>query len=237
MERYNNEQIRITNINQRRLARMRKARLRRNRNIAIAVASVGIILTLIGLPHKEEAPHVMPEDYVQIYIREDVEHGDTLTEIAERYYDDDVYDSYYGNINNYIDSIADTNDIYKDRITPYQSLTIPVFVGEENIYLTQIAELEEQIKNLPKWVNYTVEVGDTILGLAYRGAGSTNEAYSIKDDIMAKNGLKNSNIRVGQVIQIVNPQIGELKAEIVILKEKLHDSAKVDQAEEDVKIH
>ncbi len=237
MEKYNDGQIRITNINQRAIARRKRRRIqRRNRFIAI-VAGLGILLSVHSCSKKEEPPHIMPEDYVQIYISDDVEYGDTLTSIAGLYYDDEVYDSYYGNMINYIDAIAEVNGINKNRINPYQSLTIPVFVGEENIYLTEIAQLEEAIKNLPRWVNHTVEYGDAILALAYLGAGNTNEAYSIKDEIIAKNGLKNSIIVEGMEIQIVNPEIGKLKVEIERLKELLHESAKVNAPEESEKVH
>lgn len=227
---------RITSVNQRRLARRERRRIqRRNRFIAILSAGIltgSLVLALANKIESSKPPLVMPEDYVQITVRENVERGDTLTGIATRYYDPEVYDSYYGSVNNYVDAIADTNDIYKDHINPYQTLTVPVFVEEENIYLMQINKLEDQIKSLPVWVDYTVEYGDTVLALAYKGAGTTNEAYEIKDRIIAKNGLNNSILRDGMVIQIVNPEIGTLKAEIARLKDLLQESAQVEPTTE-----
>lgn len=231
MEEIRSNQGRIANVNKRQLERRRRKQLQRRKKVlVISAAGILTVATLFGIHkfNKNDFERVMPEGYMQIYTTEQVERNDTLTSIAEEYYDDDIYDSYYENINDYVEEIADINNISNpNRIDPYTTVIIPALTEENNIYMEQIEAIDAQIDQLPKWVDYEVQAGDTILGLSYLGAGNTDEAYSIQYSIMDRNDLDNSTIVIGQRIQIVNPEIGALKKEREILREKLHESLKV----------
>ena len=224
------ERIRLKKLNQARLRRKERRRIqRRNRFIAIAAASVISVGAITGLfSHgKEPFNPVMPEGYQQVYASYQVERGDTIYDIAKEYYDAELYDSYYESFNDYVDDIKELNNAKGGHITPYQSLQIPALINEDNIFLAQINAKRTELEQLPEWVEYVVEPGDSILGLAYLGAGNTNEAYAIKDQIMRKNNLSNSFLRDGTTIYIVNPERGKLKVEIEQLKEKLEESLKL----------
>ena len=82
--------------------------------------------------------------------------------------------------------------------------------------------MNESLKNLDRWVQYEVNYGDTILSLAYYGAGDTNEAYILKDEISKRNG--GNDIYAGQTISIINPEIGAIKKEIKRYEELLNKS-------------
>lgn len=227
-----NNKVRIIKINENRLRdklfKVYKKGLATGTAIGLTIGIAATALVASQIPHKVP---IIPEGYYQAYTTEQVERNDTLSEIASEYYDPDIYGSYFDNFNDYVETIASVNQINKNNITPYTNIIIPVFIEEDNIYRQQIAAKEQQIRELDRWVEYTPHAGDTILGLAYLGAGDSNEAYSIKNEIMNKNGLTNSIIRNDRTYLIVNPEIGKLKKEIFGLKEKLRDSLKVHQEE------
>lgn len=232
MEERKNANTQIRTINYKKLAYQRKLKIFKLK-VALTVTSIGCLASLAAFGshvyNENKFEPTIPDGYYQTYMSTDVERGDTLTSIASLYFDEELYGDTYKDLNDYIDSIAKTNHVSKNHINPYQSLNIPVLVAEDNIYVQQINSLEKQIAELDRWVPYTVQAGDTLLALAYQGAGTTNEAYELQDEIRSKNDLDSSTIIWGDEIKIINPEIGRLKKEVVNLKEKLHESLQVEQ--------
>lgn len=169
---------------------------------------------------------IIPNGYIKINTTEKVQKDDTLTSIAKKYYNEDIYPLYYRSLDNYIDEIAKINNVNKNNITPFQELIIPAIIPQNNIYLERIETLNQQIKSLPVWIPYNIQVGDTISSLAYKGAGDIDDAYTISNEIIKYNNISDTNISAGNTINIINPQIGDLKKEIFQLKRSLNDSLK-----------
>lgn len=215
----------INNINKRKVSN--KAKIVKRNRFLLAIGLTFALTNLINKANTSNNEKVMPTGYMEIYTIETVDNGEQLEDIAEQYYIDELYSSYYHSIDNYIDKISEINgSINKNNLTPYQDLIIPTLVEQNNIYIHQINVLKNQITELEKWVPHTIEYGDTILSLAFQGAGDTNEAYSIQYDILEKNKLNSADIYVDNTIYIVNPQIGELKKEISYLEKQLNASLK-----------
>lgn len=220
-----NNNLRVNNINYKKLQR-------KNNNKKLFKVNC-FTLALITSPaidkiklNSNEYKKNMPSGYIQIYTTEQVEKNDTLTTIAQKYYNDDIYSSYYQSLDNYTEEIAKTNNITKNNITPFQDLTIPTLIPRNNIYLERIEALNQQIKKLQVWTPYQIQEGDTIQSLAYKGAGDIDEAYTVSKDIIQYNNMSNTNIHSGDTIYIVNPHIGHLKKEIYQLKRSLNNSLK-----------
>ena len=229
------ERRRNMRINKRRLEQERKMKLQKiKRGVVTVVLGASMLAGIVGYTNAHKFEPVQPQGYETIYTVEQVDYNESLWDIAEYYYDQDVYGQYYRDIRDFIDEIKKVNNLHGNTITPYQSLIIPCFVDENNIYLSQISSLEKQIKELPRYVEYEVQFGDTILGLAYLGAGDTNEAYEIKQEIQSVNGLSSSIIVQGTTIKIVNPEIGNLKKQIAQYQEKLNASLKVNIEQEEI---
>lgn len=233
----NNNRLRIDNINYPKIKNKRKKYKLRKVNCFILLATSALIIgTGMARPNVKEYPTSIPTGYVQIYTTEQVEKNDTLTTIAEKYYNKDIYSAYYRSLDDYIEEIAKTNNISKNNITPFQSLTIPALTTQNNIYLERIESINKQINTLDVWVEYQIKAGDTISSLAYKGAGDDDEAYTIVKRIMDYNKMNNANIYAGDTIYIINPEIGDLKKEIFQLKESLNESLKTND-DDLTKIH
>lgn len=225
MNNIRNDKIRINNINHIRLKnKKRKNKLFRINcfSLALMTSLVMPITTLDTSNHKKN----IPIGYIKIDTTEKVQKDDTLVAIAKKYYNDDIYPLYYQSLDNYIDEIAKINNVNRNNITPFQELIIPVIIAQNNIYLERIETINKQIKKLPLWIAYNIQVGDTISSLAYKGAGDIDEAYTISNEIIKYNNISDTNISAGNTINIINPQIGDLKKEIFKLKRSLNDSLK-----------
>lgn len=223
----NDNRLRINNINYPKLKnKKKKLKLRKANCFVLLVTSAIIIGAGMSKPSAQEYATNIPTGYVQVYTTEQVEKNDTLTTIAEKYYNKDIYSTYYRTLDDYIEEIAKINNISKNNITPFQDLIIPALTTQNNIYLERIENINQQIESLDVWVQYQIKAGDTISSLAYKGAGDDDEAYAIAKRIMEYNKMNNANIYAGDTIYIINPEIGDLKKEIFKLKESLNESLK-----------
>lgn len=221
-----NKNLRINNINYSKLKNRKKKKLIKDNCFALLVISTLIVGVGMARPTAQGNQTIMPSSYIQIYTTEQVEKNDTLTAIAEKYYNKDIYSSYYQSIDSYMEEIAKINNINKNNITPFQELIIPAITTQNNIYLERIEIINKEIETLDLWIPYQVQIGDTISSLAYKGAGDNDEAYTISKEIMHHNNMSNSNIYAGDTIYIINPEIGDLKKEVFQLKESLNESLK-----------
>lgn len=215
-------ETKISNVNNKPIRR--KKIQRRNRFVALLVG-FGLFSTADMIVDRAEARNdnrVIPSGYTEYYSKYSIDVNDNVYDIAEKFWVDELYEDYYFTLDNYVKEIGRVNDINIHNITPYQDIIVPTLVEEQNIYLQQINFLNESLKNLDRWVQYEVNYGDTILSLAYYGAGDTNEAYVLKDEISKRNG--GNDIYAGQTISIINPEIGAIKKEIKRYEELLNKS-------------
>lgn len=217
----------IKYVNHDELKQRKKRRVRKDRVAALVIGGVILSAGAAKADGKAAAAQpAMPDGFMQIYTTEQVDYGETLSDIASYYYNEETHDSYFLNFDNYVETIATTNNISKNNISPFQNLIIPTIVAEDNIYLQQINNLTQQLETLEKWVPHKIEYNDTILSLSYLGAGDTNEAYEIKNSILQRNNINGTTIYAGDTIEIINPKIGEIKKEIAQLNDKLNQSLK-----------
>ena len=166
-----------------------------------------------GITSGDEFGEPIPEGYSKVYIDEFVDYGETLEDIANKYYTDNIA-TIYPDLNEYMDNIINKNDIKYNVINKYDSIKVPVIVENDNYYLNEIDRLTKEIKNLDEWVPYTIMAGDTISELAWKGAGTADEAINNTSLIINNNNVDPSNLQIGQTIYIINPEIGELKRQI-----------------------
>lgn len=165
--------------------------------------------------------YIVPSDYIEMNIDVSVSENTKIPELAEMYYVEDIYP----NFNQYCDMIRDENIIPYGIITPYQNITVPVIVNKDNIYLNNIKNLEKELETLPIWVEYEIQIGDTLSSLAYLGAKDSTEAMEYVDRIRRYNDIDKRNLLyIGDKIYIINPKIGEIKRKIYSLEENLKSS-------------
>ena len=84
----------------------------------------------------------------------------SIKEFAKKYYVEGVYPSFKDYCNE-IEEVNNNKD-FLGHYTPYQNVTIPLYVNKENVYVERIEELLEELKTLPEWVDYEIQYGDTI---------------------------------------------------------------------------
>ena len=228
------ESYRITSLNKKRIKNLKRKAIKRVALTGVIALSIAVGKYIIDKPPTLDP--VVPEGYVQIDIEIPVSSKATLSDIAELYYDEDSYPEYYTNFDDYMKSIAEKNELNGYNIPKYQNIYVPVIVAENNVYLERIEQLNSELDTLKdqEWVSYTIQSGDNLYGLAWKGSGDGNEVEKNLDRIIEKNGLKSSTIIAGDHIKIINPRIGEIKQEIEYLDEQLKSSLIVDKQEEDV---
>ena len=174
--------------------------------------------------YKDKIKLELPYNYIEIYLQEHIEKDDTVESVAKKYYDKEIYSKIYETIDDYIEEICNLNGIEPYNLTPFQDINIPVLVHKNNVYLSRITELENEIEKIEKWVNYTVQNGDTINSLAYLSAGNSTEALTNIESIKEYNKLTSNELDTGDTIYIINPEIGKIKRDIVFLRHQLKQS-------------
>lgn len=234
---FQNAYGRVSHINTRELRKKKKRKLTPFGTGVIFISLLGALIMIIAARFNtnDPAPIVVPDGYVQIYATEDVDYGESVYSIASEYYDPHTYGAVYEDLNHFVDIIIDTNDLsYDGKITPYDTLSIPVLVDVDNPCYQELKSLEAQIKKIKEeayWVDYTVQYGDSLSSIAAKASGSYGETISLVNEIMAKNKLSNSLIYAGQQIKIVNPALGQLKISFNEMQNALFDSLKTDSAQ------
>jgi LysM domain. len=230
----------VRNINTEKLRAAKKKKIKKIKNtLTLSFISAIIVASLVwgnsALKGNTE-PHTLsiPTGYTTIHVTEQVMRGENVTLIAQEYFSDE-YKEAYGTIENFVNAIIKENELNRrGDITPYQNLTIPALVAEDNIYLQQIEDIKnaiEEIKENNYWVSYTVKPGDSFSKLAARASGDSGETVSLTNQIMSKNGKNSSYLVDGQTILTINPELGPLKLQLNELQTELYESLKIDQPE------
>lgn len=241
-EEYNKKQIKetqtrrsgVSNINTKAFKRKKKFTLHKGIPVIIVIVVAGFLAKafITNIPNQPEQEYYIPDGYVSMYTSERVDRGDTVYSIADEYYDADTYSHAYGSLHDYVENIIDTNNLsYDGDIQPADVLTIPVLVDIDNEHYQNLTRLEQEISKITKeeyWIDYVVQPGDSLSGIAAKASGSNGETIELTKKIMAKNGLDSSLIYSGQHLKIINPILGQLKAQFNEAKTELRDSLKDD---------
>ena len=205
--------------------------------VAVLAASAIIVLAvLMGWKYYFETKKIndIPDGQVMTTISIQVEAGDTLSEIADRFYTDDC-NGVYRYVSNYEDAIQKENNIIgiNPKLVAGTTMEIPVVVDENNTYYQRILELENQITDMEqnnKWVRYTVKRGDLLSTLANMASIDDSETYKYVKEIANKNSISTTAIlSIGDEIWIINPELGNLKRELVETRELFIESLSKDQ--------
>lgn len=222
----------VSNINTNRLKKKEKFSLKKTGIIIVAILALGVLAKVIvpGQTQEQDPSYLIPDGYVNMYTSEEVTRGDTVYSIANEYYNTGVYSNTYGSLNNYVETIINTNNLsYDSDIEPFDVLTIPVIVDADNIYYQELNRIEQEINKIREteyWIDYVVKPGDSLSSIAARASGTAGETIQLTKRIMSKNDLDNSLIYEGQHLKIVNPILGQLKIQFNEAKEALQESLK-----------
>lgn len=161
-------------------------------------------------------------------VQNSIDPGETLSEIASKYYNED-YEKVYGSEVNFINSIKKQNNIENDDlIVSGQKLTIPVIIDKNNSYFQNIMMLTAKINELEeneKWIKYTVRLDDNLSMLAGWGSGNhVSVSVEEENEIARHNNLQTKTIYPGQELEIINPKIGNLKIELRKAEQEFKES-------------
>lgn len=211
----------VSNINQKKIS-THKSKIQIKKTILSGIIGASMLFTGIGIGKAMNKPidntHIstLNSNKVVIPMKIEVNGGETLSDIVDKYYNED-YENMYGTKENFINSIALQNQINPDIIKIGQELSIPIIVDKDNQYLqnalrinTKIQELEEN----EKWIKYMVKLDDNLSYLASLGSGSSSVSKKEENEIVRHNNLQTKTIFPGQQIEIINPKIGNLKIEL-----------------------
>lgn len=222
----------VRNINNKKKNRMR---LIKNGILGIGGAAIILVggLQIYKQIEKRQINNVS-EGQIKTTISIQVEEGDTLSGIADRFYTD-TCDDVYRYVSNYEDAIQKENNIVgrDPKLVAGTTVEIPVVVSENNTYYQRILELEGQIANIEqnnKWVRYTIKSGDMFSTLAQQASVNVSETYKIAQEIANKNNISTKEIlKPGDELWIINPELGNLKRELSETKELFIESLSKDQ--------
>ncbi len=229
----------IRNICESALARTKKRKIRKRRIDAPALIvsfALGATLTLGGVNLANtftpaDPQSSIPDGYILTKITDTVELGDTITGIANEYYNATTYTGIFTTPIDYKAAILEQNSLNDHTtIRPGDAVEIPVVVSENNEFYVQIQVVKEEIRKIEEedlWVDYVLKPGEGILSLAAKASGSVNETYLIADKIRAQNS--DANFWYGETVSIMNPQLGQLKIQLNELEQALVESLKVNE--------
>lgn len=234
---------RVSNVNRPVLTRMQhKAKIRKRKVIAGVLITTHLLAAIIGAniyeKTKPDAPQPsLPNGYILMQIRDRIEVGETITGIANEYYDVDTYSGMYSTALDYTSAILEQNGLRPNTtIHPGDAITVPVIVNQENEIYVQMQAIRAAIDKVEAeslWVPYVLRPGEGMLDLAAKASGSIDETYAIVDSIQAKNS--GSRFWVGDTVWIMNPELGRLKTELHELEDALQQS--LSQANQNAKTH
>ncbi len=226
----------VDHINRAALNRTKgKIKLRRRRAAAGAlIITTHLLAAIMGAKIsdslKVDPPQAsIPNGYVLTEITDIIESGDTITDIASEYYDIGTYSGIYPSAIDYTKAILEQNELGDyTTIHPGESITVPVVANSNNEYYIRIQVLKDAIKQIQQtnlWIDYEVKPGDTYSALAAKASGSISETYRIMEEIIRKN--KDNSFLPGDIVTIMNPELGPLRLELREMEELFQESLRV----------
>ena len=215
----------IKKVNEKRIKALKRKAIKR---VAIfGMVAVGLVTAYKVTTKPDPQFPPIPEGYQEMMIDEFVDNGETIDEIAQKYYTEDVR-TCYPDFEEYIEIILRDNNINERELDKQNSIKVPIIIDNNNYYLTQIKEKELELENVEEWIDYIAKPGDNLYNLSWEAASNGDEAMNNLKRITDINNLdRSSQIQIGQRLSIINPKIGELKREINSLKEEFNESITV----------
>ena len=190
--------------------------------VIIAVSGSSVVQWFKNLFGKSEIN--IPRDKASVVFEIELEDGDTVSEIAEKYYTDETQDV-YGSFSHYTTDIEKQNRKSINSIEAGDTVEIPVIVDKDNPYYLNVLDIKNKIKELEEnnlWVDYSIKQGDRIYNLAKLASGDEREIYDLENKIFQKNHINPKDILgIGKKISIINPELGKLKQELNEAMEQL----------------
>ena len=233
MEKENNNSIKMGYINPKRKKFKKKLNLKVIGTSVVAIGAAAIVAVsssamgqwFKGFFGKKEVN--IPNDKTSIVFSIELERGDTVSEIADKFYNSDTKDV-YGSFSNYTDEIEQANRRGMETMEAGEILKVPVIVDKDNPYYIEIVNIQKQIEELKKnnyWIKYKVQYGDRISSLALLASGSDKEIHDLVNEICSKNNISSKTvINEGEEIWIINPELGNLKQQLNDAMEQLKQS-------------
>lgn len=222
----------VSNINQKKIL-THKNKIQIKKTILSSIIGASMLLTGIGIGKAMNKPmdntHIatLNSNKVVIPMKIEVNVGETLFEIVDKYYNED-YENIYGTKENFINSIALQNQINPDILKIGQELSIPIIVDKDNQYLQNVLRINTKIQELEeneKWIKYTVRLDDNLSMLAGWGSGNpVSVSVEEENEIARHNNLQTKTIYPGQELEIINPKIGNLKIELRKAEQEFKES-------------
>lgn len=197
--------------------KIKKRQLKKVMAVTLAAASIITVMSLTGCNKNKE--YVIPDDQIKVNISMQVEEGETISDVANKFYTDEC-EGVYNSVSNFQDEIKEQNNINKfsSFVKAGDTIEVPVIVEKDNPYYLKIIEIQNEITNIENnnlWVRYTVQYGDRLSTIAEKASGSYSETYEITNIIASKNNMSNKSIlNAGQEIWVMNPELGQLKSEL-----------------------
>lgn len=203
--------------------KIKKRQLKKVMAVTLAAASIITIMTLTGCNKNKE--YIVPDNQIKVSISMQVEEGETISDVANKFYTDEC-EGVYSSVSNFQDEIKEQNNINKfsSFVKAGDTIEVPVIIEKDNPYYLKILEIQSEISNIENnnlWVRYKVEYGDRLSTIAEKASGSYTETYEITNKIASKNNMGTKSIlNAGEEIWIMNPELGTLKAELNEAKEE-----------------
>lgn len=224
----------ICNVNYKKIEQLNKRKTKIKNCIFSITTSAVMFFAGLGIGKASNSNYAtIGDNQIMATISIDVSNGDTIYDIANKYYNEN-YENVFGSKSNYEKSIQLQNSLINSKIKIGDKLIIPVVIDKNNPYLQIIQTLNAKIAEIEQnnyWVEYTVRMGDTLSNLAALSSGSAGETIENVDKIARKNGLSPNNIYAGQKIYIINPGLGSLRIDLLetqnLLKESLINTTKI----------
>lgn len=202
--------------------KIKKRKLKKVMAVTLAAASIITVMTLTGCSKNKK--YIIPDSQIKVSVSMQVEKGETISDIANKFYTDEC-EGVYNSVSNFQDEIKEKNNINKfsSFVKSGDTIEVPVIIEKDNPYYLKIFEIQNEITNIENnnlWVRYTVEYGDRLSTIAEKASGSYTETYEITSKIASRNNMGIKTIlNAGEEIWIMNPEIGKLKAELNEAKE------------------
>lgn len=187
------------------------------RTLALTIGTIMLVSTVCGIKNhinNENTNNYNTEstivtEYIPIPIQIPKNKYDRIEDIANSFYNDEIYNNTFGDKTNYIE--------YLKRIVQnsneYINATIMVDINDNR--RNDLDSLLFQMSQEEKWINYTVEYGDSIW--YYREAAAINGIRNVDDtlnELIKINNWKNiPKLKVGDQIIIYNPKLVSLERE------------------------
>lgn len=233
----------INNVNEERIRNLKKAKIIKNRIVAITAAATLILSgffiakNLTKNSYEKQAEQIaiaqMMEDQELTTITIETEPGDSISKFASEYYNSE-YRGFFDTKDEYEKAIMKENNMKSSYLDVAIKIELPIVVNKNDANYLRKVEIENKIKDIEDsnlWVKYEIQRGDLISKLASRASGSYEETRDITQQIYLKNGISSKTIlNIGDKIWIMNPELGLLKTELneieTILAESMQNNIK-----------